>query len=121
MCSNWGGPKGSLCSNNLLTLQVRSYASLRALFLGPCAWAFASESFAIVPFCIYRRTCRGTGSGYLVFISEIFPNLHRAQGQSLGSGTHWVFAALLTLFFPSMEEARSGQRCLWLLLLYDDS
>jgi SP family arabinose:H+ symporter-like MFS transporter len=35
-----------------------------------------------------------------VFISEIFPNRHRAEGQSLGSGTHWVFAALLTTFFP---------------------
>ncbi|MCH2389037.1 MAG: MFS transporter, partial [Opitutales bacterium] len=24
---------------------------------------------------------------------------------TLGSGTHWVFAALLTLFFPTMVEA----------------
>jgi len=40
-----------------------------------------------------------------VFISEIFPNRHRAQGQSLGSFTHWIFAALLTLFFPSMVTA----------------
>jgi hypothetical protein len=40
-----------------------------------------------------------------VFISEIFPNRHRATGQALGSFTHWVFAALLTTFFPSMVTA----------------
>jgi SP family arabinose:H+ symporter-like MFS transporter len=37
-----------------------------------------------------------------VFISEIFPNRHRAEGQALGSSTHWIFAALLTTFFPKM-------------------
>jgi SP family arabinose:H+ symporter-like MFS transporter len=37
-----------------------------------------------------------------VFISEIFPNRHRAEGQALGSSTHWIFAALLTSFFPKM-------------------
>jgi SP family arabinose:H+ symporter-like MFS transporter len=40
-----------------------------------------------------------------VFISEIFPNRYRAAGQALGSGTHWVFAALLTTFFPQMVSA----------------
>ena len=40
-----------------------------------------------------------------VFISEIFPNRHRAEGQALGSTTHWVFAALLTTFFPLMMAA----------------
>ena len=42
----------------------------------------------------------GQGAVIWVFISEIFPNLQRAQGQAFGSGTHWVFAALLTLLFP---------------------
>src|SRR5213075_2161364 len=40
-----------------------------------------------------------------VLISEIFPNRHRAEGQALGSFTHWVFAALLTTFFPKMVSA----------------
>ena len=40
-----------------------------------------------------------------VFISEIFPNHYRADGQSLGSSTHWIFAALLTTFFPAMVSA----------------
>ena len=76
--------------------------------LGLCSWAFASESFAIVPICIFAFIAAhavGQGAVIWVFISEIFPNLHRAQGQTLGSGTHWVFAALLTLFFPTMVEA----------------
>ncbi|MEC7906972.1 MAG: sugar porter family MFS transporter [Verrucomicrobiota bacterium] len=76
--------------------------------LGLCSWAFASESFAIVPVCIFAFIAAhavGQGAVIWVFISEIFPNLHRAQGQTLGSGTHWVFAALLTLFFPTMVEA----------------
>ncbi len=42
----------------------------------------------------------GQGTVIWVFISEIFPNDHRATGQSLGSFTHWIFAALLTLLFP---------------------
>ena len=47
----------------------------------------------------------GQGTVIWVLISEIFPNRARAFGQSLGSGTHWVFAALLTQLFP-MAVAR---------------
>ena len=47
----------------------------------------------------------GQGAVIWVFISEIFPNAHRATGQSLGSATHWVFAALLTTAFPVMLAA----------------
>ncbi len=42
----------------------------------------------------------GSGTIIWVFISEIFPTDTRAQGQSLGSFTHWIFAAALTLLFP---------------------
>ncbi|MEO1616238.1 MAG: sugar porter family MFS transporter [Planctomycetota bacterium] len=73
--------------------------------LGLCAWAFSTETFAIVPTCIFAFIAAhavGQGAVIWVLISEIFPNEHRAQGQSLGSFTHWIFAALLTLFFPSM-------------------
>ena len=40
----------------------------------------------------------GQGAVIWVFISEIFPNHVRASGQSFGTGVHWVFAALITLF-----------------------
>lgn len=73
--------------------------------LGFCSWAFFTENFLIVPVCIFAFIAAhaiGQGAVIWVFISEIFPNRHRAQGQSLGSFTHWIFAALLTLCFPSL-------------------
>ena len=42
----------------------------------------------------------GQGAVIWVFISEIFPNSVRAYGQSLGSFTHWIFAAVITTIFP---------------------
>jgi sugar porter (SP) family MFS transporter len=42
----------------------------------------------------------GQGSVIWVFIAEIFPNELRALGQSLGSFTHWILAALIANVFP---------------------
>lgn len=73
--------------------------------LGLTAWAFFTEHFSIVPVCIFAFIAAhavGQGAVIWVFISEIFPNRHRAEGQALGSFTHWIFAALLTTFFPRM-------------------
>ncbi|NQU88044.1 MAG: sugar porter family MFS transporter [Mariniphaga sp.] len=78
--------------------------------LGLCAWAFYTEHFGIVPFCIFAFIAAhaiGQGAVIWVFISEIFPNRHRAAGQTLGSFTHWFFAASLTLVFPLMADALS--------------
>lgn len=44
------------------------------------------------------------GAVLWVFISEIFPNHVRAKGQTLGSTTHWVMAALIALLFPYLVE-----------------
>jgi MFS transporter, SP family, arabinose:H+ symporter len=73
--------------------------------LGLTAWAFFTQHYAIVPVCIFAFIAAhaiGQGAVIWVFISEIFPNRHRAEGQALGSFTHWMFAALLTTFFPKM-------------------
>jgi MFS transporter, SP family, arabinose:H+ symporter len=73
--------------------------------LGLVAWAFFTDHFSIVPVCIFAFIAAhaiGQGAVIWVFISEIFPNRHRAEGQTLGSFTHWIFAALLTTFFPRM-------------------
>ena len=73
--------------------------------LGLVAWAFFTGHLTIVPACIFAFIAAhavGQGAVIWVFISEIFPNRHRAEGQALGSFTHWVFAALLTTFFPRM-------------------
>jgi len=50
----------------------------------------------------------GQGSVIWVFISEIFPNRIRARGQSLGSLTHWVFAAAVSWTFPGIASALGG-------------
>jgi len=76
--------------------------------LGLCAWAFFTETFSIVPACIFAFIAAhaiGQGAVIWVFISEIFPNEHRAIGQSFGCFIHWIFAALLTMFFPSLVTA----------------
>lgn len=44
------------------------------------------------------------GACIWVFISEIFPNTVRAKGQTLGSLTHWVMAAVITFVFPVISE-----------------
>lgn len=78
------------------------------LSLGLVAWGFFTEHFAIVPACIFAFIAAhavGQGAVIWVFISEIFPNRQRAGGQTLGSFTHWFFAALLTTLFPKMVTA----------------
>jgi MFS transporter, SP family, arabinose:H+ symporter len=84
-------------------LYIGSYGYI--LSLGLTAWAFFTQHYAIVPACIFAFIAAhavGQGAVIWVLISEIFPNRHRAEGQALGSFTHWIFAALLTTFFPSM-------------------
>lgn len=76
--------------------------------LGLTAWAFFTQHFSIVPACIFAFIAAhaiGQGAVIWVFISEIFPNRQRAEGQALGSFTHWIFAAALTTFFPKMVSA----------------
>jgi len=71
--------------------------------LGLVAWGFFTEHVSIVPVCIFAFIAAhavGQGAVIWVFISEIFPTRHRAEGQALGSFTHWFFAAMLTTFFP---------------------
>lgn len=76
--------------------------------LGLTSWAFFTQHYAIVPVCIFAFIAAhavGQGAVIWVFIAEIFPNRHRAEGQALGSFTHWLFAALITTFFPQMVAA----------------
>jgi MFS family permease len=75
--------------------------------LGACAWAFFTNHQSIVPACIFAFIAAhaiGQGTVIWVLISESSEPLPRG-GQSLGSATHWVFAALLTTLFPLMVSA----------------
>lgn len=87
-------------------LYVGSFGYIASL--GLTAWAFFTQHHSIVPVCIFAFIAAhavGQGAVIWVLISEIFPNRHRAEGQALGSFTHWIFAALLTTFFPKMVTA----------------
>ena len=71
--------------------------------LGMTAYGFASGQFALVlPFILAFIAAHAIGQGAViwVYISEIFPSAARAKGQSLGAGTHWICAAVLTLAMP---------------------
>ncbi|MEM7104540.1 MAG: sugar porter family MFS transporter [Bacteroidota bacterium] len=72
------------------------------------SWAFYTQSFDgfLVPFWIFAFIAShaiGQGAVIWVFISEIFPNEVRGFGNSMGCGTHWVFAALVAGTFPYIE------------------
>ncbi|PAP75619.1 sugar porter family MFS transporter [Rubrivirga marina] len=78
--------------------------------LASTAWAFSTETFAIVPallFVYIAFFALSQGAVIWVFISEIFPNQVRAGGQSLGSFTHWILAAVVANVFP-IVAARVG-------------
>jgi sugar porter (SP) family MFS transporter len=82
-------------------LFVGSFGYIFSLSL--VAWAFFTAHFSIVPACIFifiAAHAVGQGAVIWVLISEIFPNQHRAEGQALGSFTHWSAAALVTSVFP---------------------
>lgn len=86
-------------------LYIGSVGYISSLAL--CAWGFSTGHFAIVPLAIFAFIAShavGQGAVIWVFIGEIFPNRDRSAGQALGCGTHWVFAALITLVFPRAAE-----------------
>ncbi len=70
------------------------------------AWLFHSGNATgsmLVPgllFFFIAAHAIGQGAVIWVFISEIFPNNVRSWGNSLGSSTHWVFAAIIAGNFP---------------------
>lgn len=69
---------------------------------------FATGNGPLAAACIFVfLASHGLGQGTVIWvlISEVFPQKFRAQGQALGASTHWVFAALVALFFPIAAEA----------------
>ena len=62
----------------------------------------------------------GQGSVIWVFISEIFPNRIRGRGQSLGSLTHWVFAAITSFAVPADHRRVRSRGGVQHLLRRDD-
>jgi sugar porter (SP) family MFS transporter len=48
------------------------------------------------------------GAVIWVYLSEVFPNLVRAKGQALGSFTHWIMNAAISLYFPVVAQQSGG-------------
>lgn len=72
------------------------------------ASAFVFNLGLVAAICIFQFIvffAVGQGVVIWVFISEIFPQKFRAQGQSWGSFTHWSFCAALTFVFPAMAAS----------------
>ncbi|AWB65995.1 MFS transporter [Saccharobesus litoralis] len=72
--------------------------------LAVIAYAFSHDlggiTIAMFVFAFIASHAVGQGAVIWVFIAEIFPSSLRTKGQALGCGTHWVFAAIITLVMP---------------------
>lgn len=81
--------------------------------LATVAIAFYSGNFSgyLVPVCLFIYIAFfafSQGAVIWVFISEIFPTEVRAQGQALGSFTHWFMAMVIAFTFPVFTEHLGG-------------
>jgi SP family arabinose:H+ symporter-like MFS transporter len=76
--------------------------------LAAVAYAFFTAHYSLVPLSILifiAAHAVGQGVTIWVYIAEIFPDQYRAEGQALGSFTHWVLAAAVTTLFPVVVTA----------------
>jgi sugar porter (SP) family MFS transporter len=48
------------------------------------------------------------GAVIWVYIAEVFPNRVRSKGQSLGSSSHWLMNAVISLLFPILAKYSGG-------------
>ena len=101
------------------------YGSLgMGVCLGLIARAFYGQGFSgyellILLMAYIMFFAFSTGAVIWVLISEVFPNSIRGQGQSLGSFTHWFFAAVIAFLFPAISgnyELGSGHAFLFFSL-----
>ena len=87
-------------------LIVGSVGCILAHFATAAAFVYGFgllASLCIFQFIVFFAV--GQGVVIWVFISEIFSQRFRAQGQSWGSFVHWFFCAALTFVFPAMAAS----------------
>ena len=79
-----------------------SFGYIISLSLVAMAFAFGWSGIEVPIFFFLFIAAHAIGQGAViwVFISEIFPNHLRAQGQAFGSSTHWVLAAAIPTLIP---------------------
>ncbi|MGB0788574.1 MAG: sugar porter family MFS transporter [Marinirhabdus sp.] len=77
--------------------------------VGICFQLSLSPTLLLTFICLFVAShAIGQGAVIWVFISEIFPNRVRSYGQSWGTSTHWVFAAIITLITPFLIDDAEG-------------
>lgn len=83
-------------------MYIGSVGYIISLSLVAMAFAFAWKGMAVPIFLFLFIASHAIGQGAViwVFISEIFPNHLRANGQAFGSSTHWVLAAIIPSLVP---------------------
>jgi sugar porter (SP) family MFS transporter len=94
-----------------MLMLVGSFGLIGSLFM--VAYTFYSGNFSGFAIPVYMMFfiaffAFSQGAVIWVFISEIFPNQVRAKGQTLGSSTHWVMAAIIAFCFPYFAEKLGG-------------
>ncbi|MFV5688562.1 sugar porter family MFS transporter [Flavobacterium sp. ZT3R25] len=85
-----------------ILMYIGSVGYIISLSLVAMAFFFHWEGMAVPVFLFLFIAAHAIGQGAViwVFISEIFPNHLRASGQSFGSTTHWVLAAIIPSLIP---------------------
>jgi len=83
-------------------MYIGSFGYIISLSLVAAAFFYNWQGIAVPAFLFIFIASHAIGQGAViwVFISEIFPNHLRASGQSFGSSTHWVFAAIIPSLVP---------------------
>ena len=83
-------------------MYIGSFGYIVSLSLVALAFTLGWKGMAVPIFLFIFIAAHAVGQGAViwVFISEIFPNHLRASGQSFGSGTHWVLAAIIPSVVP---------------------
>lgn len=83
-------------------MYIGSFGYIVSLSLVAAAFFYNWQGIAVPAFLFLFIASHAIGQGAViwVFISEIFPNHLRASGQSFGSSTHWVFAAIIPSLVP---------------------
>lgn len=85
-----------------ILMYIGSIGYIISLSLVAMAFFFHWGGIAVPAFLFLFIAAHAIGQGAViwVFISEIFPNHLRASGQSFGSTTHWVLAAIIPSLIP---------------------
>lgn len=83
-------------------MYIGSVGYIISLSLIAASFLFSWEGLALPLFLFLFIASHAIGQGAViwVFISEIYPNHLRSAGQSFGTSTHWVLAAIIPSLVP---------------------